>query len=132
MVFSISPAIAMPFVRLYPLQETQPLRPEDFGNGNPARCHAIPRFGARELWLNLQHIVAYEECPLYMVCEAEPNGLVNGIRLRLTDGTLLVVADDPEDDDPGFVAALEQAASGRVAETGYSRYLGELTRRKLI
>ena len=122
----------MPFIRLYPLQEIQPLRPQDFGNGNPARCHAVPRFGARELWLNLHQIVAYEECPLYLVCEAEPNGLVNGIRLRLADGTLLVVADDADDGEPGWVAALEQAASGRVAETAYSRYLGELTRRKLI
>lgn len=122
----------MPFIQLYPLQEIQPLRAEDFGNGNPARCHATPRFGARELWLNPHHIVAYEECPLYLVCEAEPNGLVNGIRLRLTDGTMLVVADDPDDGEPGWIAALESAASGRITETGYSRYLGELARKKLI
>ena len=132
MAFSFQDEPVMPFIRLYPLQETQPLRLEDFGYGNPARCHAMPRFGARELWLNLQHILAYEECPLYLVCAAEPNGLVNGIRLRLTDGTMLVVADDPEDDDLSFASALEQAASGRMAETGYSRYLGELARRKLI
>lgn len=122
----------MPFIRLFPLREIQPLRPEDFSYGNPARCHAARPFGARELWLNFQHIVAFEECPLYLVCEAEPNSLVNGIRLRLTDGTMLVVADDPEDGESNFVTALEQAASGRVAEMGYSRYLNELARRKLI
>jgi hypothetical protein len=122
----------MPFIRLFPLQETVALRPEDFGQGNPARCRAEGRFNARELWLNLGQIAAYEECPLYLVCDAEPNGLVNGIRIRLVDGSMLVVADDPEDGALGFAAALEQAAGGRIAETGYSRYLGELARKKLI
>lgn len=50
----------------------------------------------------------------------------------LADGGMLVVPDDPEDDELGFAAALEQAAGGRIAEMGYSRYLGELTRKKLI
>jgi hypothetical protein len=122
----------MPFLRIFPLQETEAVRPEDFGRGNPARCRAERRFGAREFWLALGQIVAFEECPLYLVCDAEPNGLVNGVRIRLADGGMLVVADDPEDDELGFVAALEQAASGRIAEMGYSRYLGELTRDKLI
>lgn len=122
----------MPFIRLFPLQETEALRPEDFGRANPARCLAARRFNAREVWLGLHQISAYEECPLYLVCEAEPNGLVNGIRIRLVDGSLLVVADDPEDDALGFAAALEQAAGGRIAEMGYSRYLEELARKKLI
>lgn len=122
----------MPFIRIFPLQETEAVRPEDFGRGNPARCRAERRFGAREFWIALSRIDAFEECPLYLVCDAEPNGLVNGVRLRLTDGSMLVVADDPEDDEPGFAAALEQAASGRIAEMGYSRYLGELARQKLI
>lgn len=122
----------MPFIRLFPLQETETVRPEDFGRANPARCPAARRFNARELWLNLNQIAAYEECPLYLVCEAEPNGLVNGIRLRLVDGSLMVLADDPESGAPGFAAALEQAASGRIAEMGYSRYLDELARSKLI
>jgi hypothetical protein len=89
-----------------------------------ARCPATRRFNAREFWLKLDQIAAYEECPLYLVCDAEPNGLV--------DGSLLVVADDPEDDALGFAAALEQAAGGHIAEMGYSRYLGELARKKLI
>lgn len=122
----------MPFIRLFPLVETETLSPEDFGRGHPARCTAERRFGARELWLNLNQIAAFEECPLYLVCEAEPNGLVNGIRLRLSDGSMLVVADDADDGEPGFIAALEQASNGRVAETAYSRYLGELARKKLI
>ena len=122
----------MPFIRLFPLQETETVRLEDFGRANPARCPATRRFNAREFWLKLDQIAAYEECPLYLVCDAEPNGLVNGIRLRLVDDSLLVVADDPEDDALGFAAALEQAAGGRIAEMGYSRYLGELARKKLI
>jgi hypothetical protein len=122
----------MPFIRIFPLQETEAVRPEDFGRGNPARCRAERRFGAREFWLNISQIAAYEECPLYLVCDAEPNGLVNGVRIRLADGSMVVVPDDPEDDEPGFAAALEQAASGQIAEMGYSRYLGELARQKLI
>lgn len=122
----------MPFIGIFPLQETEAVRPEDFGRGNPARCQALRRFDARELWLALGQIVAYEECPLYLICAAEPNGLVNGIRLRLADGSMLVVPDDPEEGELGFAAALEQAASGRIAEMGYSRYLLELTRKKLI
>ncbi|WP_324779021.1 hypothetical protein [Thiobacillus sedimenti] len=122
----------MPFIRIFPLQETEAVRPEDFGRGNPARCHAERRIDAREIWLALGQIAAWEECPLYLICAAEPNGLVNGIRIRLADGGTLVVPDDPEDEELGFAAALEQAAGGRIAEMGYSRYLGELTRAKLI
>lgn len=122
----------MPFIRIYPLHEMEAVRPEDFGLGNPARCLAVRRFSTREVYLNISQIVAYEECPLYLICDAEPNGLVNGVRLRLADGAMLVVPDDPEDDEPGFVAALEQAAAGRIAELGYSRYLAELERKKLI
>ena len=122
----------MPFIRIFPLQETEAVSPENFGRGNPARCRAERRFGAREFWLALGQIAAWEECPLYLVCDAEPNGLVNGIRIRLVDGGMLVVPDDPEDDEAGFVAALAQAAGGQLAEMGYSRYLGELARRKLI
>ena len=122
----------MPFIRIFPLQETEAVRPEDFGRGNPARCRAERRFSAREFFLNIRQIVAYEECPLYLICDAEPNGLVNGVRIRLADGTMLVVPDDPDEGEPGFAAALEQAAGGRIAEIGYSRYLAELERKKLI
>lgn len=122
----------MPFIRLFPLQETEAVRPEDFGRGNPARCRAERRFAAREICLNLNQIAAYEECPLYLVCEAEPNGLVNGVRIRLADGGMLVLADDPEEGELGFATALEQAAGGQIAEMSYSRYLAELARKKLI
>lgn len=122
----------MPFIRIFPLQETEAVRPQDFGLGNPARCRAERRFASREFWLNISRIVAYEECPLYLICDAEPNGLVNGVRIRLADDSMVVVPDDPEDDELGFAAALEQAAGGRIAELGYSRYLGELERNQLI
>lgn len=122
----------MPFIRVFPLQEIEPILPEHFGLGHPARCRAERRFGAREIGLHINQIAAYEECPLYLVCEAEPNGLINGIRLRLVDGAIWVLADDPEEGEPGFVAALELALSGRIAEMGYSSYLIELERKKLI
>lgn len=122
----------MPFIHLFPLQETEAMRPEDFGRGHPARCRAERRFGARELWLNVAQIAAYEECPLYLVSEAEPNALVNGVRIRLTDGSTLVVPDDPDEDALSFAQALERAAAGNVAELGYSRYLAELERMKRI
>lgn len=122
----------MPFIRIFPLQEIETFPPEHFGLGHPARCRAERRFGTREVCLNINQIAAYEECPLYLVCEAEPNGLINGIRLRLTDGTIWILADDPDEGEPGFAAALEQAANRRIAELGYSRYLIELERKKLI
>mgnify|MGYP005835342995 CR=1 FL=1 len=122
----------MPFIKLWPLDESEHVREEDFGLGHPARCQAQRRFAARELYLNIQQIAAFEECPLYLSCTAEPNALVNGIRIRLVSGETLVVADDPEEDEPGFIAALQRAAHGEVAEPGYSRYLRELERQGLV
>jgi len=122
----------MPFVRFLPLQETEAMRPEDFGRGNPARCRAERRFGAREIRLNLNQIAAYEECPLYLICDADPNGLVDGVRIRLIDGSLLVVPDDPVEDELGFAAALEQAASGPVPELGYPLLLAMRESKSLI
>jgi len=117
----------MPFIRLFPLQEA--VRPQDFGLGNPACCRAERGFGAREFWLAISQIAAFEECPLCLVCDAEPKDLVNGVRIRLADDCLLV-ADDPKDDAPGFATALERAARGRIAEMGHSRYLEELARNR--
>ena len=122
----------MPFIKIHPLQETEAVRDEDFGRGNPARCLARRRFDTRELFLNIDQIAAFEECPLYLICEADPNALVNGIRIRLASGGMLVVPDDPEDDEPGFVEALGRASRGEIVELGYSRHLGELERKKLI
>ncbi len=122
----------MSFIRIFPLRETEAVQPDQFGLGNPARCRAVRRFGASEFWLNINQIAAYEECPLYLICDAEPNGLVNGIRIRLVDGAMLVVPDDPEDDEHGFAAVLAQATSGRNAEMGYSRYMTELARQHMI
>jgi hypothetical protein len=68
----------------------------------------------------------------HQICEAAPNALVNGIRIRLAGGGLLVVADDPEEDEPGFLTVLEQACRGAIAEVAYSRHLRELERKKLI
>jgi hypothetical protein len=123
---------AMPFIKLYPLRETEAVRDEDLGRGHPARCPAERRFGAREYYLNVDRIAAFEECPLYLVCAAETDALVNGVRLRLADGATLVVADDPEEGEPGFLAALAQANREGFAEMGYSAYLSEIERRGLI
>ena len=122
----------MPFIRLHPLKEIETIPPEHFGLGHPARCRAERRFGAREICININQIAAYEECPLYLVCEAEPNGLINGVRIRLVDDSFWVVADDPVDEEASFAIALRQAAGGQLAEVGYSRYLTDLERRKLI
>lgn len=122
----------MSFIKIHPLQEIEAVRDEDFGRGNPARCHAVRRFGAKELLLNIYQIAAFEECPLYLICEADPNALVNGIRIRLAGGGLLVVADDPGEDESDFLTALGQACRGEIAEVAYSRHLRELERKKLI
>lgn len=122
----------MPFIKLHPLQEIEQQGPEHFGHGHPARCRAVHRFDLPELYLNLAQIAAFEECPLYLITEADPNALVNGIRIRLTSGELLVVADDPEDEALGFVAAVQRASRGEIVELGYSRYLGELERQKRL
>jgi hypothetical protein len=122
----------MPFIKLYPLEEAAQIGAEDFGHGQPARCKAVARFDTREIYLNLQHIAAFEECPLYLSCAAETDAVVNGIRIRLVDGTSFVCPDDPEDDEMGFLAALEQAARGEITEVPFSRYLRELQAKKLI
>lgn len=118
----------MAFLKLFPLRETEAVSAQDFGRGNPARCQAVRQFDARELYLNLDRIESFEECPLYLTCEAEPNGLVNGIRLRLVGGEMLVVPDDPEEGEPDFLGALRDALRTGLAEVGYSRYLRELAR----
>lgn len=122
----------MSFIKIHPLQEIEAVRDEHFGMGNPARCLAVRRFDMRELYLNVNQIAAFEECPLYLICEADPNALVNGIRIRLASGGLLVVPDDPEDDEPNFLEALGRASRGEIVELGYSRHLAELERKKLI
>lgn len=118
----------MPFIRIFPLQETERVSLEDFGHGNPARCPVQPRFGAREYFLNVDEIAAFEECPLYLLSEVETDALVNGIRIRLRSGAMLVVPDDPEDAEDSFVNLLGRAARGEIVEMAYSRYLRELER----
>lgn len=122
----------MPFIKIHPLQESEAVRDEDFGRGHPARCPAERRFGAREYYLNVDRIVAFEECPLYLICAAETDALVNGMRVRLAGGGTLVLADDPEEGEPGFLAALQQAGREGIAEMGYSAYLRDLERKGLI
>jgi len=108
------------------------MRDEDFGKGQPARCQALRQFDAKELFLNVAHIVAFEECPLYLVSEADPNALVNGFRLRLVDGSRWVVADDPREGEEGFLELLARACAGEIVELGYASHLIELERKKLI
>lgn len=122
----------MPFIKIHPLQETEAVRPEYFGRGNPARCQAERRSTLREIFLNLNQIAAFEECPLYLSCDADPNALVNGIRLRLVTGEMLIVTDDPEDDAPSFHEALSRASHGEIVELGHARHLRELEQQKLI
>ncbi len=116
----------MPFIKIYPMQEIEGVSEASFGNGNPARCLAQGRFGAKELYLNIDEISAFEECPLYLISPVETDALVNGIRIRLRGGSMLVVADDPENDKERFLDLLGKATRGEIAEMEYSRYLLEL------
>lgn len=122
----------MPFIKIYPLTETEPTGEEDFGRGNPARCRAERGLGAREYFLNIAEISMFEECPLYILSQAETDALVNGIRLRLRSGEILVVPDDPEDEAHVFARLLERAARGEVVEMPFSRYLRQLEQERLI
>lgn len=122
----------MSFIKIYPLKEAADASEETFGRGHPARCPAEHSFTAREYWLNLHEIVAFEECPLYLVCEAEPNGLVNGLRMRLRSGETILVPDDAPEGEPDFLEVLARAARGEVVEMSYSAYLKELEQQKLI
>lgn len=121
----------MGFIKLYPLQEQED-NSDYFGRGNPARCQAIGSYSAPEYYLNCDEIAAFEECPLYLISEAEPNALVNGLRVRLKSGQSFILADDPDEDGEAFVDLLARAMRGEVVEMPFSRYLAYLTRQKLI
>jgi len=116
----------MPFMRIFPLAERDSSMPDHLGHGHPARCSAQRPFGADEYYLNINEVASFEECPLYLVSQSEPNALVNGIRLRLHSGEIVVVPDDPEDTQNGFLSVLQRAARGEVVEMEYSRHLREL------
>lgn len=116
----------MPFIQVYPLEEMGGFDPTHLGLGHPARCRATTYFAACSVAVAVHAIAAYEECPLYLVSSAEDNALVNGIRLRLLSGEVLVLADDPEDEADAFVHLLERAAGGKVVAMPFSRYLRRL------
>jgi hypothetical protein len=115
----------MGFIKVCPLRETVATTDADFGRANPARCVARRRFQPPGGCLAATHIAAFEAYPLYLVCEAEPNGVVNGIRVLPASGPHRVLADDPEEGEPGFLELLGRAAGGMV-EMPACRYLREL------
>ncbi|ACL74242.1 hypothetical protein [Thioalkalivibrio sulfidiphilus] len=118
----------MSFIRIFPLQEIEHAADEHFGKSQPARCHATDRFDAREFYLNVDEIAAFEECPLYLISEQETDALVNGIRIRLRSGARFVIPDDPEDEEASFLALLGRALKGEIVEMEFSRYLGSLAK----
>lgn len=122
----------MPFIHLHPLEEQGGFDPAHLGQGHPARCRAQSELDAAELYVAVGEIAAFEGCPLYLVSRAEDNALVNGIRMLLRCGRVLVVADDPEDEADGFLALLARAAAGEIVHLPHSRYLEELARKRLI
>ncbi len=122
----------MSVIKVFPLRETVPTTDADSGAGNPARCVARRRFQTPDVYLAVGHIAAFEECPLYLVCDAEPNGVVNGIRVLLASGRHLVLADDPQEGEPGFLELLDRAVRGELVEMPPSRYFRELERKGLI
>lgn len=121
----------MGFIKIYPLQEQEDNRAH-FGRGNPARCQAISSHVASEYYLNTDEIAAFEECPLYLSCAAEPNALVNGLRLRLKSGEWILLADDPDEENEVFLELLTRALQGEIVAMPFSRYLRQLTRQKLV
>lgn len=120
--------IAMGFIRLFPLEEIHPTDPARFGYGDPARARAIERFAAPEWVVQVNEIRRFEDCPLYLVSEDDPNVLVDGIRMELRAGNWLVVANDAPEASDRFEAQIAFALQGRVATLPFSQYLTERER----
>ena len=116
----------MGFIRIYPLKEITELPLEAFGRGEPARCQPEYGMGMADYYLGVQHIVAFEECPLYVVSEADPNALINGVRIRLADNTIVVIPDDAENEAGRFQTLLRRALQGEIVEMEHSTYIAEL------
>ena len=120
--------IVMGFIRLFPLEEIHPTDAARFGYGDPARARAIERFAAPEWVVQVSEIRRFEDCPLYLVSEDDPNVLVDGVRMELRAGTWLVVANDAPEASDRFEAQIEFAMQGRVATLPFSQYLTERER----
>ena len=118
----------MGFIRLFPLEETTPTDPARFGYGDPARAWAIERFAAPEWVVQVDEIRRFEDCPLYLVSDDDPNVLVDGIRMELRAGTWLVVANDAPDASDRFEPQIERAIQGHIATLPFSQYLSERER----
>jgi len=118
----------MGFIRLFPLEEIHSTDPARFGYGDPARVRAIDRFAAPEWVVQVSEIRRFEDCPLYIVSEDDPNVLVDGIRLELRSGRWLVVANDAPEASDRFETLIEFALQGRVATLRFSQYLTERER----
>ena len=114
----------MGFIRIYPLKETTQSAPEIFGKGEPARCYPDSGPGAQDYYLNTFAVAAFEEIPLYLVFENDPNNLTDGIRIRLYDNSMLVIPDDAENPENKFVSLLEKAVGGATVEMEKSAALG--------
>ncbi len=122
----------MSFIKVYPLVETENNGGENFGRSIPARCLVEPSFSAREYYLHVDQIVAFEECQLSLICDAQTDEQISGIRLQLHSGDTIIVPDDPEDEEANFIDLLERASQGEIVEMAYSRYLRELEEQNLI
>lgn len=118
----------MGFIRLFPLEEIHPTDPARFGYGDPARARAIERFAAPEWVVQVNEIRRFEDCPLYLVSEDDPNVLVDGVRMELRSGTWLVVANDAPEASDRFEPRIELAMQGHVVVLPFSQYLTERER----
>ncbi|MDH5654352.1 MAG: hypothetical protein OEZ34_00455 [Spirochaetia bacterium] len=106
----------MAFIKIYPLSEIVPSSEDIFGQGEPARCRPRSGLGGAEYYLNLNFIKAFEECPLYLVTEDDPNLLTDGIRILLSDGKILVLQDDSEDPEQKFETILMAAGQDGISK----------------
>lgn len=121
------------FLRLHPLTLLQGFDPERFGFGEPARAKGEAGPGSAEFVVAVSAIRRFEECPLYWVTPESDNTLIDGVRIELDDGRLLVVADDAADPALRFVAVLDRLTrAGGVAELPPSRLRRVLRRRPAI
>ena len=111
----------MGFIKIFPLEQIVAVEFSAFGKGEPARCRPEFGIGKTEFFLNTDFIRSFEECPLYLVTEEDPNLLTDGIRILLSDGTTLIVQNDSSQPDHDFFQNLKQAVQQGISGEDGSR-----------
>ncbi|MFN4262461.1 MAG: hypothetical protein ACK4IT_02245 [Thioalkalivibrionaceae bacterium] len=97
------------FLRVFPLTLVFDVDRERFGFGEPARAD-LTRVGPgqAEYVLAISAIRRFEECPLYFVDAESDNTLLDGVRVELDSGGVIVLADDALEPEARFVALIDR------------------------